>query len=70
MRQAEVDAHNSGGWITYRIEAGTKEAVEAAIARIERNYHPLGYGTSFDEPRISEETGRWIARGSRSTSCD
>lgn len=65
---ATTDAKSSGG-MTYYTLTGDLEAVLDAIARIEANYHPLGYGTSFSPPK-QQEDGQWVAHGSRANSCD
>ena len=66
---ATVDAHSDGSFTSYVIEADTEEEITDAIVRIERAYHPLGYGTHFDPPQRREDS-RWISRGSRANSCD
>lgn len=69
MAQAQIHAARQGSQISYVIEAGELADIEEAIARIERNYHPLGYGTSF-QPPTQKPDGSWIAYGSRANSCD
>lgn len=66
---AIVNATNNGHSTSYVITGQTQEAVNEAIERIYRNYHPVGYGTDFDEPRQGED-GLWLARGHRANSCD
>lgn len=63
-----VDRHNDGHQTSYTI-IGSKEFVEDAIARIEANYHTLGYGTHFSAPK-QQPDGSWTAHGSRANSCD
>jgi hypothetical protein len=65
---AKITSHNSGFQTSYMIE-GTREEIEAAIDRIEANYHPMGYGTSF-KPIEQREDGSLVAHGSHYNSCD
>jgi hypothetical protein len=66
---AKVNQSKSLGQTYYEIEADEREEVEDMINRIERSYHPLGYGTRFD--RIEQRSdGSWIVRGQRANSCD
>ena len=60
---------NSDGRRTNYVITGSKEQVEQAIERVERAYHPLGYGTTF-RPLSEIEPGKWSASGYRYNSCD
>jgi hypothetical protein len=64
-----VSTSNDGVSTSYVLKADTLDAVNAAIAVIERQFHPLGYGTSFRQPE-QQPDGSWKAWGSRSNSCD
>lgn len=66
---AQVTAVKSGGQTRYVIEDHAKQEVEDAIERIERSYHPLGYGTTFEVPEQRAD-GSWVAHGYRANSCD
>jgi hypothetical protein len=55
--------------IHYHETFKTKEDAEAFIERVCKSYHPLGYGTYFQEP-VQQEDGKWLVTGSRSASCD
>jgi len=66
---AKVTVNHRGSEIDYVIEDNDLAEVEDAIDRIERNYHPVGYGTSFRKPEQRAD-GSWISRGHRWTSCD
>lgn len=76
---AEVTGEICGHSVDYRI-TGTREEVTQAIAEIMRLYPTPGYGTYFNWPPDGPNkkylvpqdlgNGRWIARGSSSTSCD
>jgi hypothetical protein len=66
---AIVNATNTGHSTSYVITGDSLEAVNEAIERICRNYHPLGYGTSF-QPAQQKPDGSWLVRGRRSNSCD
>jgi len=65
---AKIDARSASGMTTYVIE-GTEEEVKQAIERVERRYHPLGYGTSF-MPLKPKGDGVFVTTGSHSNSCD
>lgn len=65
---ADIRSTSSRFSTTYEIE-GSLEDVRLAIARIEKHYHPCGYGTRFDAP-VEIAGGRWLATGGRSNSCD
>jgi hypothetical protein len=65
----KIDRHSDGFQTTYRIEADELEELEDAIERIERNFHPLGYGTTFDKPEQRAD-GSWVVSGYRYNSCD
>lgn len=64
-----VHSHSDGRRTDYRIEADELDEVEDAIARIEANYHPLGYGTTFHKPEQRAD-GSWVVTGYRYNSCD
>lgn len=69
MAMAKVVSERSGAEIRYTVEADDLAEVEDAIDRIERNYHPVGYGTAFNKPEQRAD-GSWISHGHRWTSCD
>lgn len=54
--------------VTYQAK-GTLPAVLNAIEHLFTNYNPRGYGTSVETIHM-ESDGTYIARVSRSTSCD
>jgi len=64
---AKVTSTSDGHRTDYTIEGSEAEVMES-IAAIERNYHPVGYGTSF-RPIEPKENG-YVARGYRYNSCD
>ena len=66
---AEVHTSNDGLQTSYMITGADLAGIEAEIARIERRYHPLGYGTSFDKPKRRSD-GSWCTHGFRANSCD
>lgn len=66
---AKTTAHKTLGTTEYEVVGDDLDDVEDEIARIERNYHPVGYGTSFHKPEQRAD-GSWIARGHRFNSCD
>ena len=55
--------------VYYNEKFDTKEAAETFIEDMLQSYHPLGYGTSFKEPK-EVEPGVWQVIGSRGSSAD
>jgi hypothetical protein len=66
---AIVESTRSGNRTDYTV-IGTRDEVEEAIDRILANYHPLGYGTTFNPPRPADASGIITAHGYRYNSCD
>lgn len=66
---AKVTAEHTGGEVRYTVEGHDLVEVEDAVDRIERAYHPMGYGTGFWPPEQRSD-GSWICHGHRSASCE
>jgi len=68
-----VQSHHSGrfgaGRYSYRATASSQELLVEWKNNLLRNYHPMGYGTSVDDP-TQLESGLWEARATRAGSCD
>ena len=58
-----------GGKVIYDLTSPTLENIECRIEGLLRRYPPMGYDTSFSEPKKNAD-GLWAASGSRSVSCD
>ena len=65
---ANVEMTSDGRSTQYVITGSLPEITEA-IDRIEKAFHPAGYGTSFTEPR-EVQPNVWRVEGDRSNSCD
>ena len=50
-------------------EFDTEEEANTFRENMYDSYHPMGYGTHIDV-RLDEKSGKWVAHGSRSHSCD
>ena len=58
-----------GGIIDYEISGLDKDSVHRAVKKILKDYHPAGYGTSFQGVKEGED-GFFQCYGWRATSCD
>ncbi len=68
MSAARIFETRGGGMVQVIIEAEDRTEAEAARDRYLNRWHPMGYGTAFNDPRDHE--GVWRIVGSRMASCD
>lgn len=68
MNKATIEYSGVGFIRDIKITGETREAVEEAIDNVKGNYPPPGYGTWFKP--IAQEGDKFVAYGSRQTSCD
>lgn len=66
---AHVEVTPGVGATEYRI-TGDLSAVFQAISAVFRQYHPQGYGTMVHTISTTDYSGNYVARMSRSNSCD
>lgn len=73
MTAAAVESRQVHKRIEYVVKASTTEDVTTVIARLMRDYHPLGYGTTFGPiVKGEDDDGEpcFVARGWRYSSAD
>lgn len=65
---ATIETHTDAMRTDYVI-TGTRLEVDAAMDTLLRQYHPMGYGTSFS-PAVTHDDGTVTVYGYRYNSCD
>lgn len=65
-----VKEENAGIYISIKIVGETCDSVQDGINKYCISYNPLGYGTTFNNIILNEETGLWTVYGRRYKSCD